>query len=322
MGKTAELDVCLIGVGSMGRNHARVIAQHPRTRLAAVVDPDEETGQAVARQYGATWAPELTNPGAHDAIVIATPTEYHFEVAEQVISSSTPLLVEKPLCPSFEQTKTLVDLAAAKDVPVMCGLLERFNPAFMVARSMVEAPMWVRSERHSPYASRIKTGVGWDLLVHDVDLVIQLFNNQSPSDLTSMVGQFHPESVPGAEDVVECSLRFSAGEVATVSASRISQRKVRTMRIQELDRLVEIDLIARSVTSYRHRAFEEIFDHGVGFRQHTEIEVPEVFGNEPLVTQLSHFVDLVEGEVDAARERTGLLPAHQIVEDVLARANA
>ncbi|HNI71066.1 MAG TPA: Gfo/Idh/MocA family oxidoreductase, partial [Marmoricola sp.] len=295
MGTNAELDICLIGVGSMGRNHARVIAQHPRTRLATVVDPDEKTGRAVAAQYDATWAPTLENPSAHDAIVIATPTEYHLDVATRVIDFSVPLLIEKPLCPSFEQTKTLVDRAIELDIPLMCGLLERFNPAFMVARSMVEAPKWVRAERHSPYASRIKTGVSWDLLVHDVDLVIQLFNNQSPSDLTSMVGQYHPESVPGAEDVVECSLRFAAGEVATVSASRISQRKVRTMRIQELDRLIEIDLIQRSVTSYRHRAFEEIFDHGVGFRQHTEIEVPEVFGNEPLVTQLSHFVNLIEG---------------------------
>lgn len=322
MANKAELNLCLIGVGSMGRNHARVIAQHPKTRLAAVIDPDEQTGRTVAQQYGATWGATLENPNAYDAIVIATPTEYHFEVASQVIGSSVPLLVEKPLCPSYEQTRTLVDQAEEQDVPLMCGLLERFNPAFMVARNMIESPQWVRAERHSPYASRIKTGVGWDLLVHDVDLVIQLFDNQTPEKITSMVGNYHPESLPEAEDVVECSLRFDAGQVATVSASRISQRKVRTMRVQELDRLVEIDLIQRSVTSYRHRAFEEIFDHGVGFRQHTEIEVPEVFGNEPLVTQLSHFVTLIEGEADAARERAGMLPAHHIVEDVLATARS
>ena len=321
MTNSTELDLCLIGVGSMGRNHARVIAQHPRTKLSMVIDPDEETGRAVAAQYGAEWAPVLERPENFAATVIATPTEYHFDVAAQVIDQGVPLLVEKPLCPSYEQTKTLVDKAEKRDTPLMCGLLERFNPAFMVARSMVDAPLLVRAERHSPYASRIKTGVGWDLLVHDVDLVVQLFDNQAPADLNSVVGQYHPESVPGAEDVVECSLRFAGGQVATVSASRISQRKVRTMRIQEVDRLVEIDLIQRSVTSYRHRAFEEIFEHGVGFRQHTEIEVPEVFGNEPLVTQLSHFVNLIEGQADATRERAGMLPAHAIVEDVLSKAS-
>ena len=198
----------------------------------------------------------------------------------------------------------------------MCGFLERFNPAVMTAMKMVEAPLYVRAQRHSPYAPRIKTGVAWDLLVHDVDLVVRAFGGEQPESFDVKVGQFHPASVAGAEDIVEAGVRFSGGGIASVSASRLGQVKVRSMVIQELDRMIEIDLLRRGLTSYRHSSIEGD-DAFVGFRQFTEIEVPEIGGAEPLVSQLDHFVDLVEGSVDADAERGRILPAHRVVDAVL-----
>lgn len=313
----APLRVALIGSGSMGKNHARVIATGDRTELSVVIDPNEAAGRAAADLHNTRWAPEL-DLSSVDAAVIAAPTEYHFDLAKQVIAAGLPLLVEKPLCPSLAQTQELVDASVAAGTPLMCGLLERFNPAVTVAMKMIEAPVYVRAMRHSPYAPRIKTGVAWDLLVHDVDLVVRAFGGGHPENFDVEVGQFHPSSVPGAEDVVETSLRFAGGGIASVSASRLGQTKVRTMVIQELDRMIEVDLLRRGLTSYRHATVEA--DEGQsGFRQFTEMEIPEISGAEPLVGQLNHFVDLVDGRVDVEAERESILPAHRVVDEVLAK---
>jgi predicted dehydrogenase len=305
--------IALVGAGSMGQNHARVIAASPRAELSVIVDPHEAAGRATAERVGARWVPELDGIADVDAVVVAASTEYHYEIAKDVIANGLPLLVEKPVCPSLEQTEEILAASRAADVPVMCGLLERYNAAVMVALSMVENPYLIRAERHSPYAPRIKTGVAWDLLVHDVDLVSRFFGNADPQSLAVEVGHFSPQSAPGAEDVIETSMRFAEGGIATVSASRIGQRKVRTLVVQELDRMIEVDLLRRGVTAYRHTTIEEARDGGPGFRQATEMEVPEIVGAEPLVTQLNRFIDLVDGTVDAEEERRSILPSHRIV---------
>ena len=313
----AQLRVALVGSGSMGLNHARVIATGPSTTLAVVIDPSEQAGRAAAERHGARWAPSLDALAGVDAAVVAASTEHHHALALPIVAAGLPLLIEKPVCPSLAQTREVLGASRRAGTPLQCGLPERFNPAVMTALQMVSAPCYVRAERHSPYAARIKTGVGWDLLVHDVDLVVRAFGGQAPSSVGVQVGQFHPESVAGAEDVVEASLRFDGGGIASVSASRVGQRKVRTMVIQELDRMIEVDLLRRGVTAYRHTTIEGEVGRG-GYRQMTEMEVPEILGVEPLVAQLAHFVDLIEGRVDADVERDSILPAHEVVDAVLA----
>jgi predicted dehydrogenase len=301
----------------MGLNHARTIAAGPDTTLTQVVDPSEENGRAVAESYGAQWVTGLDQLGDVDAAVIAASTEHHFDLALPIIEAGLPLLVEKPVCPSLAQSAKVVEASRAAGTVLMCGLLERFNPAVVVAMKMMESPLYVRAERHSPYAPRIRTGVAWDLLVHDVDLVVRAFGGGQPAQAEVQVGHFHPDSATGAEDVVDATLRFGSGGIASVSASRIGQRKVRTMVVQEIDRLIEVDLLRRGVTSYRHASLAG--DPGRdGFRQMTEIEVPEVIGAEPLASQLAHFVGLVRGEQDADAERDSILPAHEVVDQVLA----
>ncbi|WP_104105247.1 Gfo/Idh/MocA family oxidoreductase [Nocardioides sp. 616] len=312
-----QLRVALVGSGSMGLNHARTIAAGPDTELAFVVDPSEENGLPVAQEYGARWVSGLDQIGDVDAAVIAASTEHHYDLALPIIKARLPLLIEKPVCPSLAQSDEVVTASREAGTVLMCGLLERFNPAVVVAMKMVEQPLYIRAERHSPYAARIRTGVAWDLLVHDVDLVVRAFGGDHPERAEMQVGHFHPDSVAGAEDVVEASLRFASGGIASVSASRLGQRKVRSMVIQEIDRLIEVDLLRRGVTSYRHSSLAG--DPGRdGFRQMTEMEVPEVIGAEPLASQLAHFVGLVRGEHDPDLERDSILPAHRVVDQVLA----
>ncbi|TPW75986.1 Gfo/Idh/MocA family protein [Schumannella soli] len=310
--------IALVGAGSMGRNHARVIAENPDATLELVVDPFEETGRPTADRYGARWVPSIEEKGDLDGVVIAATTEHHFRIASDIIALDLPLLVEKPICPSLEQTEQILAASRTAGVPIMCGFLERYNPAVIVARKLVDTPLFIRAERHSPYAPRIKTGVAWDLLVHDVDLIAQFYRGKTPASINVESGLYHPLSVPGAEDVIETTLRFDDGGIASASASRIGQRKVRSMVIQSLENMVEIDLLRRGVTVYRHTTLSDDGADGAGFRQSTEMEVPEIFGKEPLAAQFDRFLQLIAGEVDADAERESILPAHRIVDQALA----
>ena len=310
--------IALVGAGTMGSYHARVVAASDRATLARVIDGRQEVGESVAAKYDAAWAPELADVNDIDAVIVAASTEAHDELARQVLAAGKPLLIEKPVVNSYERTQEILALSEAADVPILCGLLERFNPAVLTARHLVDTPLHVTSVRHSPYAPRIRTGVAWDLLIHDADLAISLLGG-APTTVTGSVGHFHPDSETGAEDVATATLGFDGGQVAQLSASRIGQRKDRTLLIHELDRLVEIDLLRRDVTVYRHVSADAVDVDGRGYRQQTTIDIPElVTSREPLAAQFDHFVDLINGDADADAERRSIAPAHMVISSLLA----
>lgn len=306
--------ILLIGAGSMGSLHARVIAQSPKAVLERVVDGREDVGRALAARYEARWSPGLGELDDVDAVVIAASTEAHFDLAMAVLEQGRPVLVEKPVADGLQKTLEIIATSERRGIPMMCGLLERFNPAVVTARALMDDPKFITATRHSPYAPRIQTGVSWDLLVHDVDLASTMLGGE-PTTVRGVLGHFHPLSLPGAEDVAEAVLSFDGGRVAHVSASRVGQRKIRTMSIHDLDKLIEVDLLRRDVTVYRHVSDQPADAEGRGYRQQTVIEIPElVSAQEPLAAQLEHFLKLIDGTVDADAERRSLIPAHSIVE--------
>lgn len=317
----APLRIALVGAGSMGSLHARVISQSPRSELAYVIDPKKESGAALAERFDATWAADLD--GMHDvqAVLVASATETHHAIGMEILASGLPLLMEKPLADRLADAEELVAMAVKGDVPLMCGLLERYNPAIMTAMRIVEDPWHVTAVRHSPYVSRVGTGVGSDLLIHDIDAILRM----ARSDVTvvrASFGYLHPESRNGCEDVAETMIGFADGMVANVSASRVSQRKVRRFEIAEKGALIEVDMLRNAVTIYRH-VLNEASQDGLTYRQQTIIEIPTLISSrEPLAAQLDRFIDIATGQVDPAEERATILPAHQLLEAVRADALA
>jgi predicted dehydrogenase len=170
---------------------------------------------------------------------------------------------------------------------------------------------------------RITTGVAHDLLIHDVDLVLRLAGRM-PSSVSARFAYCHPDSVPGAEDVADVTLGFDDGLLASLSVSRLSQRKIRSLVIAELDRLVEVDMVRQDVTVYRHVLDETLGDAGDGgYRHQTISDIPAIHdAREPLVAQLERFVALARGELDPAEELETLLPPHRVVAEAMAAANA
>lgn len=313
------ISVALVGGGAMGALHARVVSQASGAELACIIDPNPEAGRRLADQFGSRWLPDLDGTGLIDAVIVASPTDTHAGWVERALDAGKPVLIEKPLSTDLAEVEAMVKRSRDIGVPIMGGFVERFNPAILLALDILKEPLYLQAVRHSPYVSRIRTGVAHDLLIHDVDLALRTFG-VIPDDVRGQLGYFHPESVPGAEDIADFHLAFSEGRVASLSASRITQRKVRSVAITELDRLIEIDMVRQDVTIYRHVGHEAI-EGNWGYRSQTVIDIPVIPSRrEPLASQLDHFLGLIHGTVDPERERVSLLPPHEVVASVLASA--
>ena len=311
---TAKLKIALVGAGAMGSLHARVLSQHPLAVLSAVIDPAPGAARAVAARYGSAVVDEL--PASCDAVIVAAPTEVHTEWTRRALERGLPTLVEKPMATDLADVELLLREAERRDVPLACGFIERWNPAVMLAAEVMPEPLVFQAVRHSPYVARIRGGVAEDLLIHDVDIALRTFGAK-PHSVRASRGFFHPESARGAEDVAEVHLSFAGGQLATASASRIAQQKVRQIRLHDLDRTVEIDLLRQDVAIYRHVGHE--FEETGAYRRQTVIDAPVVPNRrEPLLSQLDHFVALARGQADHAAERAGILPPHAVIDAVLA----
>jgi predicted dehydrogenase len=161
--------------------HAGVIAEHASARLAVVVDADVERAKAVADRYGELAATDLSALDACDAVVVVCATEVHREVALALLADGRPLLVEKPLAPTLDDARAIVDAASAAGLPLTCGFVERFNPSVVTALGLVSStPLQVMSVRHSPVVQRMATSVVSDLLIHDIDLALLCFGQPQP----------------------------------------------------------------------------------------------------------------------------------------------
>lgn len=299
----------------MGSLHARVISQSDRAELSWVADPRKTVGQEVASRYSSRWVAE-PDFSTVDAVFVAAATQFHHQIALNVLDAGLPMLVEKPLADTLEHVREIVDTSARLDLPLMCGFLERYNPAIRTAMDFVEHPIHVSASRQSPYVPRIRTGVASDLLIHDLDLLLRIFD-EKPTAVEGHVGFFHPESESYSEDMADAIVDFPSGGIGIAAASRTSQRKIRSFVITELDRQIELDLVRHDITIYRHVGHAPVEDSGLGYSQQMVVDIPVIrYQREPLATQLDRFLDMLDDSVDASAERGSLLPPHQLLDAV------
>jgi predicted dehydrogenase len=300
----------------MGSNHARVISQSGHSRLSVIVDPDERVGQSIASRHSTIWAPKLEDFSNLDYVVVASPSQHHFTIAMNAISADVPVLIEKPISNTFAETMALVSAARERNIPLTCGLVERFNPAFLTLKKIVSEMISIHTVRHSPYSPRISSSVTSDLLIHDLDLAINLFGS-NPLDLQLKSLSLNHESL-GVPDAVDLLAGFSDSRFGNMSVSRIGHRKIRTMSILEKDRLIEVDMLRRDITIYKHLD-EDVSTDGLGYKQQTIIEIPGLITNEePLMAQLNSFsrslVNRDKGEVSS--ELDSILNIHRWLEEI------
>ncbi len=308
--------VAVIGAGAMGTNHARVVSESLRVRPGVIVDLDTSRAHQLAERYGFEATPDVAAAAECDMAIIATSTESHLAIALQLLDRGIPLLIEKPIASNLAEMQVVCDMAKAKHVPITCGFVERFNAVLdTTVQVLVDEPMHIVTMRHSPKAERITNSVVYDLLIHDIDLVLRLMGGK---EVTKVTAASWSPSPGAAAEIADCTLQFGDAGMATLSASRAGQRKLRSVEVFTPTTLAEVDLLRADLTVYRNVRQEQPQDaKALTYRAETIIEIPFVrHTNEPLARQLDHFVNLVEGRVDLEAEINGLIPPHVIADRV------
>ena len=282
---TIPLNVGVIGVGHIGKLHARVYSELAATsagsvRLAAVYDADSASAQAVAALYGAHAAVSLEEfTSLVDAATVATPTPTHFPVASALLEKGKHLLVEKPITETTADARALSELAHARNCVLQVGHIERFNPAFGALEKLLTRPKFIESHRLSPYPMRsTEIGVVLDLMIHDLEIILHLV--RSPLASVDAVGV---PVLSRGEDIANARLRFADGCVANVTASRISPEKMRKIRVFQEDAYLSLD--------YQNQT-GEIYRRGPGGIAREAVEIEK---DEPMKRELQSFLECARG---------------------------
>jgi predicted dehydrogenase len=245
------LRTAVVGVGHLGRIHARILSKLEGVSLTGVMDTAEANRQEIASAYAtAAFADHRSLIGKIDAAIIATPTGCHCQIARDFLKAGIHLLVEKPLAMCVSQASELVELARRNNVTLQVGHVERFNPAFTAAQPYLREPKYIEAVRCSGFSFRsTDIGVVLDVMIHDLDLILSLV--QSPLRRVDALGI----ALFGRhEDVAHARLTFENGCVATLSASRASRGAVRTFQVWSSRGLTSVDLAAREVELVRPSA--------------------------------------------------------------------
>ncbi len=239
-----RLNVGLIGAGHFGRFHALKLAAAARARLAGLHDPDAERAQAVAWEAGAQPMALDALLAASDAVIIAAPAEFHFELAARALRAGKHVLVEKPIAATLAEASELDALARAAGLVLQVGHLERFSAAHGAVTARMGKPLYIDAVRIAPFKPRgTDVSVILDLMIHDLDLILALID--APIDHVDAVGAAVSSQ---HEDIANARIRFANGAVATITASRISLKTERKMRIFSQTGYLTVDFSARKLT--------------------------------------------------------------------------
>ncbi|OIB56102.1 Gfo/Idh/MocA family protein [Natrialba sp. SSL1] len=287
--KDEPIDVGVIGVGSMGQHHARVYDELPNANLVGVTDVDETQAEEIAAKHGVKELDREALLQAVDAVSVVVPTQFHYDVVTQCLDVNVGTFVEKPVLETLEQADALQSRVERADVPVQVGHIERFNPAVLQLAEFIDdlSIVSLRAQRLGPQPDRtIEDSAVLDLMIHDIDIVLSLLGEMPTTTQSAGVEKNRHASA---------LLEFDSGVMASLTASRKTQRKVRTLEITAEECFVELDYIEQSLEIHRNSVPEYIEQNGdVRFKHESIVERPTVHNAEPLRNELESFVDTVD----------------------------
>ena len=302
------MKAAVIGVGHLGRHHARILASLPGITLAGVVDTNRDRASQVAAEHGTQAFGEFREmTGKVDIVVVAVPTESHAAVTMPLIEAGVHALVEKPLAQTVAEADALIAAAKTASVVLAVGHSERFNPAVAAARPYVTDPRFIEVHRLGTFPDRsLDIDVVLDLMIHDLDLILSLV----PSEVEGVEAVGVPVLTPKV-DIANARIRFANGCIANLTASRISREPVRKIRFFQRDSYVSIDTASREVELYKLVPQQGTLPKIGGGKL-------DVSGDEPLKRELEDFVAAVrDGHAPAVtgdQGRSALALAIRIVD--------
>jgi len=310
-----KIRVGVVGVGHLGQHHARIYASLPQCELVGVVDTDPRAAQKIARLYGCKAYSDYRELfDKVDGLSIVVPTVYHHAIAAECLVRGIHLMVEKPITSTVDEAQDLIRLAGEYNRILQVGHIERFNQAVMRLKQLVDRPMFIEGHRLGPYDPRVKdVGVVLDLMIHDLDIILQLTNSPVKSVEGTGVGVYGVH-----EDIANARIHFENGCVANLTASRVTPNRKRKIRIFQPDAYLSIDYIEQEVEIFQR---VPIPNPEPGMPNISIVRKKEkIEKKEPLKLELQHFVECVqrgsEPMVRGEHARDALILAVEISEQI------
>ena len=289
-----QVRIGVIGTGRMGQNHCRVYSNMRHAKFVGLCDANAELGKDVARKFEVAYFRDVDSLLENvDAVSLCTPTPQHFELAMRCLERNVHVLVEKPFTETLEQAQALKDAAESnKKVVVQVGHIEMFNPTFIELRKVLEGMdvLAMNFNRLSPFqGSNVDVDVVLDLMIHDIGLVVNLFTDEPASVHAHGFSTFS-----GTIDHGLAVLEYEPAPLLSLTASRVTEQKVRAISVTTKDAFIEADLLNKNISVHR-RTLGDYVNHknGVKYRQESLIERIVVPAMEPLFLQLQDFVNCV-----------------------------
>ncbi len=285
-GMETTLKCGVAGVGYLGKHHARLYHALDGAELVGVFEPNDDAANAVCSEYGCARFSTLEELGAAcDAVSVVCPTDRHAEVALELIDHGCHLLVEKPLCVSSQEAESILEKAKTAKVMVQVGHIEHYNPVMTFLEGEVKEPRYLTVERLAPFQPRgTEVGVVLDLMIHDVGIAMALVDSS-----IERIDSIGVRVLSPTEDIANARLVFANGCVANLSASRVSEKKAREIRVFQDTGYLSLD--------FMNQKGHLIKKSGPSLERH---EVPVEQG-EPLALELASFLSCVQ---DATTPKT------------------
>ena len=279
----------VVGVGQMGQYHVGVYSELFNVELIGIADCDRVRATTIAERYNTqAYADYHELLGAVDVVSIAVPTSLHYTVARDFLKAGVHVLLEKPIAHTMEEARELFRLATANGAVLNIGQVERFNGAIQELKKIVHHPWLIECRRLGPFVPRIKEdGVVLDVMIHDIDIILNLV--ESPVRQIYALGK---SIYSDREDLANVQICFQNGCIASITASRATEIKIRTMAITQRDAYIFLDYTDQDIRVHRQASSEHIVTRGaLRYRQESLIERIFVHKDNPLKLEIKHLID-------------------------------
>lgn len=315
------LKVGVLGAGHLGKIHLRLLQQSKKYELVGFYDDNPEYAEKIAAEFGyKRFTTIATLIHAVDVIDIVTPTLSHYKCARVAIKSGKHVFIEKPISNTIEEAEEIMELAEEFGVKGQVGHVERFNPAFIATKEMIQNPMFIESHRLAEFNPRgTDVPVVLDLMIHDIDAILSVVKSK-----VSHVSASGVSVISDTPDIANARIEFENGCVANLTASRISLKNMRKSRFFQRDAYISVDFLEKKCEVVKMKDapenpgdFDMILQNAEGVKKQIYFENPDISPNNAILDELESFADAINNDTTPAVTLSdgteALRIAHQII---------
>ncbi|CAA0225874.1 Gfo/Idh/MocA family protein [Tenacibaculum maritimum] len=312
----------VLGAGHLGKIHLRLLQQSDKYELVGFYDPFTENAKKIAKEFGYKYFTSIDELiDSVDVVDIVTPTLSHFECAKQAIEKGKHIFIEKPITNTLLEAEAIRTLASQKHVRGQIGHVERFNPAFIAAKEMINMPMFIESHRLAEFNPRgTDVPVVLDLMIHDIDIILSVVDSKVKNVHASGISV-----ISETPDIANARIEFENGCVANLTASRISMKNMRKSRFFQRDAYISVDFLEKKAEVVRMKdvpenpdEFAMILQNAEGIKKQIYFDNPNVTPNNAILEELESFADAINNDrtpVVSLKQGTEALRIAQMIID-------